>query len=122
MKRNDFVGGLSKPILDAKSAFGISPLDGAVDAGDRTGAAFETTCEFNGHLLLLGEGVEVCRAGIDAESFLAGMTELLIEKDMGLFIVLKGIKRQLFGDFHSTPLIETAKRKTLGAKDKTNYA
>ncbi len=83
-----------------------------IDAGDRTGAAFETTGKFNGHLPFLGEGVEICRAGIDAESFLAGVTELLVENNMGFFVVLKGIKSQFLCDFHSTPLIQVAKHKS----------
>jgi len=90
----------STPVLDAKSALGVFPFNGAVDTGNHTGATFKTTREFYGHLPLLGEGVQVCRAGIDAESFLAGVTDLLIKKDVGLFIVLKGIQRQFLGDFH----------------------
>jgi hypothetical protein len=47
-----------------------------------------------------GEGVKVCRAGINAESLSTGVTDLLIKKDMGLFIVLKDIEGQLFDDLH----------------------
>ena len=71
-----------------------------VDTGDRTGTAFETTGKFNGHLPFLGERVEVCRTGIDTESLPAGMTNLLVEKDMRVFVVLKGIQGQLLGNFH----------------------
>ena len=82
---------LSAPVLDAKSAFGMVPLDGAIGTGDHAGTAFETTGKLDGHLPFFGESVEISRAGIDAESFLAGMADLLIEKNVGLFIVLKGI-------------------------------
>ncbi len=83
---------LSAPVLDTEPGLGILPFDGTVDTGDRTGAAFETTGEFDSHLPFLGKRVEVCRAGIDAESLPAGVTNLLVEKDMGLFVVLKGVK------------------------------
>ncbi len=96
-------GRLSAPVLDAEPGPEILPFDGAVDAGDRAGAAFETTRELNGYLSFFGEGVEVCRAGIDTESFPAGVTNLLVEKDMGLFVVLKGVKGQLLGNFHRSP-------------------
>ena len=111
---------MSTPILDAKSALGIFPFDGTVvDTGDRTGATFETTGEFNGHLSFLGERVEIRRTGIDAEPFLAGLTDFLVEKDIRLFVVFKGIKRQLLGNFHSTLLIRIVRRKALGVKGET---
>ena len=80
-----------KPILDTQSAFGIFPSHGTIDAGDHAGAAFQAPGKFDGHLFFFGEGIKVCRAGVDAEPFLAGMTDPLVEKDMGFFIVFEGI-------------------------------
>jgi hypothetical protein len=94
-------GFLSTPVLDAESALGVFPFDGAIDTGNHARATFEATRKFDGHLAFLGEGVQVCRAGIDAEPLLAGLTDLLIKENMRLGIVLKGIQCQLFGDLHS---------------------
>ena len=88
------------PVLDAKPAFGIFPSNRAVAAGDHARAAFEAAGKFDGHLSFLSQGVKICRAGIDAESFLAGVADLWVEKDVGLFIILKGVESQLFGNFH----------------------
>jgi len=88
------------PVLDAKPAFGIFPSNRAVDAGDHARAAFETPGKFDGHLSFLGQSVKICRAGIDAESFLAGVADLWVKKDMGFLVVFKGVKSQLFGNFH----------------------
>ncbi len=86
---------LSEAVLDAVFALGVFPFHGAIDAGDHAGATFETTGKFHDHLSFLIQGVEICRAGIDAESFLAGVADFLVEKDVGLFIVFKGIESQL---------------------------
>jgi hypothetical protein len=79
---------------------GVFPFDGTIDAGDLAGAAFQTTRKLNHHLSLFVKGVEVCRTGINAESFFAGVADLLIERDMGLFVIFKGIEGQFFGYFH----------------------
>ena len=88
------------PVLHAKPAFGIFPSNRAVDAGNHAGAAFEAAGKFDVHLSLLGQAIEICGAGIDTESFLAGVADLWVKKDVGLFIILKGIESQLFGNFH----------------------
>ena len=80
-----------KPILDTQSAFGIFPFHGTIDAGDHAGAALQAPGKFDGHFSLFVKRVKVCRASINAESFLAGITDLLIEDNMGLSVVLKGI-------------------------------
>ncbi len=95
-----YFDGSAAPVLDAKPAFGISPLDGAVDAGDHAGAAFKAAGKFDSHLSLLGQAIKIGRAGVDTESFLAGMADLRVEKDVGFLVILKGIESQLFGDFH----------------------
>jgi hypothetical protein len=86
--------------LDAKTTLGILPFDRAIDTSDHTGAAFQATGEFDGHLSFLRERVEVRRAGIDTEPFLAGFADLLVEMDVAFLIVFKGIKGQLFRNLH----------------------
>ncbi len=76
------------------------PSHGAIDTGDHTGAAFEATRILHDHLSFLIQGIEIGRAGIDAEPFFAGMASLLIEVDMGLLVVLNSVEGQLFGDLH----------------------
>ena len=83
---------LSKPILDTKPAFRIFPFHGTIHAGNHAGAAFQTSGKFDGPLVFFVEGVKVCGAGINAESFLTGGTDFLLKKDMGLFVVFKGIE------------------------------
>ena len=90
----------SKPILDTKSAFGMFPLYGTIDAGNHAGAAFQTPGKFDGHLSFFAEGVKVCRTGINTESFFTGVTDFLIKGDVAFFVVFKGIEGQLFGDLH----------------------
>jgi hypothetical protein len=68
---------------------GIFPFHGTIDASNHAGAALQTPGKFDGHLFFFPEGVKVCRAGINAESFPAGITDLLIENDMGFFVVLE---------------------------------
>jgi hypothetical protein len=70
---------LTAPVLDTKTASWVFPFDRAVDASNRTGAAFETACKFNGHLSLLRQGVKVSWAGVDTKSLLAGVADILIE-------------------------------------------
>jgi len=98
--RNRIRTELPTSVLDAKSALGILPVDGAIDTSDHTGAAFQTAGEFDGHLSLLRERIEVGRASIDAEPFLAGFTDLLIEMDVAFLIVFKGINGQLLRNLH----------------------
>jgi hypothetical protein len=90
----------TQPVLDTKSAFGVVPFDGPIDTGHHACATFEATRKFDGHLPFLGQGVKVCRTGIDAESFLTGVADFLIEMDVGLFVVLEGIERQFLGNLH----------------------
>jgi hypothetical protein len=73
------------------STFGIFPLDGAIDAGDHTGATFQATGKFHRHLSLFVQRVKVGRAGINTEPFFAGMADFLIKSDVGLLVVFKGI-------------------------------
>ncbi len=83
---------LAETVLDAVFAAGVSPFDRAVNAGNHAGTTFETTGKFYNHLSFLVEGVEVCRASIDAESFLTGVAYVLIEKDMGFLVIFKSIQ------------------------------
>jgi hypothetical protein len=82
---------LSETVLDTEFTAGIFPIDRAIDAGNHAGAAFETACEFHDHLSFFIKGIEVGRTGINAEPFLAGMTDVLVEEDMGFLIVFEGI-------------------------------
>jgi hypothetical protein len=91
---------LSKPVLYAKSAPGISPFDGAIDASDLAGATFETTCELDHHLSFFIKRIEVCRAGMNTKTFLAVLTDFLVDRDMGLLVVLKSIQCQFIGNLH----------------------
>jgi len=91
---------LSKAVLYTKSTPRVFPLNGLVDTGNHTGAAFQTASEFDGHLSLLRERIEVGRAGIDAEPFSAVMADLLIKRDMRFFVVFERINRKLFSNFH----------------------
>ncbi len=83
---------LSTPVLHTKAAMRISPSDRAIDAGDHAGTALEAAGKFHHHLTFFIEGVKVGRAGIDAEAFLAGVTDILIQLDMSFPIVFKGIQ------------------------------
>jgi len=91
---------LSEAVLDTEFTAWIFPSDRAIDAGDHAGATFETAGEFYDHLSLFIKGIEICRAGIDTEPFLAGMADLLVEKDMSFLVVFKSINGYLFGNFH----------------------
>jgi hypothetical protein len=91
---------LSEAVLYTKSTPRVFPLNGLVDTGDLAGAAFQTAGEFDGHLSLLGERIEVGRAGIDAEPFSAFMADLLVEGDMRFFVVFESIDRKLFSNLH----------------------
>jgi hypothetical protein len=94
---------LSEAVLDAIFTPGISPFDRTVDTGNHTGATLQTTGKFDHHLSLFIEGVKVGRTGIDAEPFLAGLTNFLIEEDVGLLVVFKGIQSELLSDLHYVP-------------------
>jgi hypothetical protein len=78
--------------LYTESTPGIFPFDRAVDTGDLAGATFQTTGKFDHHLSLFIKGIEVCRTGINAESFFTGVANFLIKGDMGILIVFKGIQ------------------------------
>jgi len=90
--------------LYTESTPGVFPLDGAINTSDLASAAFQTTGKFHHHLTLFIKRVEVCRTGINAEPFFAGVADFLIERDMGFFIVFKSIEGQLFGDLHENNL------------------
>ena len=97
---------LSEAVLDSVFTSGIFPFDRTIDASDHAGSAFETAGKFHHHLSFLIQGVEVCRAGIDAESLLAGVTDFLVEKNMGFLIVFKSIESQFFGNLHQASKME----------------
>jgi hypothetical protein len=78
--------------LYTESTPGIFPFDRTVDTGDLAGATFQTTGKFDHHLSLFIKGIEVCRTGIDTKTFLTVLTDFLIERDMGLFVILKGVQ------------------------------
>jgi len=79
--------------LDAKTALGIGPLNGAINAGDHTGAALQTASKLNRHLSLVIERIEVCRAGVNAKPFFTALTDFLVEANMRFFVVLKSVQR-----------------------------
>jgi len=87
--------------LYATPAPGVLPSDRAIGAGDHAGPALETTGKFDGHLPFFRQPIEVCGACINTKSFFTGLTDLLIEKDMGLFVVFEGIEGQFLRDLHS---------------------
>ncbi len=84
--------GLPAPVLNAESALWVFPLHGPIGTGNHAGAAFETAGIFHDHLFFFIQGIEICRAGVDAEALLAGMTDLLVELNMSFLIVLEGIE------------------------------
>jgi hypothetical protein len=88
--------------LDAKTALGIGPLNGTINAGDHTGAAFQTASKFNHHLSLVVERIEVRRTSINAKPFFAAFTDLLVEANMRFFVILKSIERQLICNPHES--------------------
>jgi hypothetical protein len=91
---------LSTAVLNTKTTTGVFPFDGTINTGDLTGAAFQTTCMLDHHLSFLVERIKVCGAGIDTEPLLAILADVLVEKNMGLLIILKGIESQFFGNLH----------------------
>ena len=95
-----FRGVLSTAVLDAEAAPGIGPLDRTVNAGDLAGTALQTTGVFHHHLPFVGKGIKIRRAGVDAITFPAGMTDLLIQTDMGLLVVFESIQSQLLSNLH----------------------
>ena len=82
---------LSKSVLDTEAAAGVFPLDGAVDACDLARAAFQATGKFDDDLPLFVQRIKVCRTGIDAETLFTGVADFLVQRDMGFFVVFKGI-------------------------------
>jgi len=82
---------LSKAILHTETTPGVVPFYRPIDTGDHTGATFQTTSKFHGHLSFFVQRVKIGRAGINTEPFFAGMADILIKCDMGLFVVFKGI-------------------------------
>jgi hypothetical protein len=95
---------LSKSVLNAKTTVRVFPFDGAIDTGDLAGAAFQTPSILDHHLPFFVQRIEICRTGINAETLFAGMADVLVQRDMGFFIVFKGIERKLLGDLHLTHL------------------
>jgi hypothetical protein len=95
---------LSTAVLNTKTTTGVFPFDGTINTGDLTGAAFQTTCMLDHHLSFLVERIKVCGAGIDTEPLLAILADVLVEKNMGLLIILKGIESKLLSDLHLTHL------------------
>jgi hypothetical protein len=90
----------SAPVLDTKAALRVRPLNRAINAGDHAGAAFQTTGKFHHHFSLLIKRIKVCRAGINAKPLFAALTDLLVEVNMGFFVVFEGIERQLVSNPH----------------------
>jgi hypothetical protein len=110
---------LSKSILNTKSTPRVFPFDGTIDAGYLAGAAFQTTGIFGHHLSFFIQSIEVCRAGIDAKTFFATMTDVLVKLYMGLFVVFKGIQGQLFGNLHC-PSDKNVKGQSSNVKSSSN--
>ncbi len=93
----------SETVLDAILTSWIIPFDRAIGASDHTGATFEAAGKFDHHLSLLIQGVEICRTGIDAEPFLAGVADFLVKRDVALLVVFKSIQSKLLSNFHLAP-------------------
>jgi len=68
------------------------PFYRAIDTGHHASPAFKATGELNDHFTFFIEGIKISRASIDTESFSAVLTDFLIDLDVGLFIVFKGIE------------------------------
>jgi hypothetical protein len=77
--------------LYTETTAGVLPFDGAIDAGNLAGAAFQTTGKLNQHFALFVKGIKVCRASIDTKSLFAIVTNFLVQSDMGFFVVFEGI-------------------------------
>jgi hypothetical protein len=86
--------------LDTESAPGVFPLNGAIDTGDLTGAAFQATGKLDYYLSLLIKSIEVRWASIDTKVFLTVLTDFLVKRDMGFFVVFKSIEGQFLCDLH----------------------
>ena len=82
---------LSKTVLDTKSTTGIFPFDRPIDAGDLAGAALQTSRILDYHLPFFVQRIEICRTSINAEVLFAGVANVLIQPDMGFFIVFESI-------------------------------
>ena len=91
---------LSKAVLNTKTTARIFPFNGVVDTSDLAGAAFQTTSKFHHHLSLFVKGIEVCRTGIDTKTFFTVLANFLIQRDVGLFVIFKGIESQLLSNLH----------------------
>jgi hypothetical protein len=99
-------GPSSVPVLNAAFTPGIGPGDRTIGAGDQAAPAFQTPGKLDLHLSgFFVEGVEICRTGVDAKPFPAGLTGSLVQSDVTLLIVLKGINGQLFFDPHGHALV-----------------
>jgi hypothetical protein len=94
--------------LDTKTALGVCPFNGTINAGDHTSAAFQAAGKFDHYLSLFIKRIEVCWTGINAKPFFAAFTDLLVEANMRFFIVFKGIERQFVSNPHLTPLLPPA--------------
>jgi hypothetical protein len=83
----------STPVLDTKTALGICPFNRIINAGNHTSTTLQTADKFHLHHPFLIKRIEICRAGINAKPLFAALTDLLVEVNVGFFIVFKGIKR-----------------------------
>jgi len=96
---------LPTPVLDPEPTPGVFPFNGIRDAGNHTSATFETARKFNNHLPFLVKRIKVRRTGIDTETFFTVLADLLVQRDMGFFVVFKGIEGQLFSNLHQRSYI-----------------
>jgi hypothetical protein len=94
----------SKAVLHTIVTSGIFPPHRTIDTGDLASAAFQTSGILDQHLSFLVERIKVCGAGINTEPLLAILADVLVEKNMGLLIILKGIESKLLSDLHLTHL------------------
>jgi hypothetical protein len=99
---------LSTPVLDTKTALRIGPLNGTINAGDHTSAAFQTAGKFDHYLSLFIKRIKVGRTGINAKPFFAALTDLLVEANMRFFVVLKSVQRQFIRYPHEIPFLSPA--------------
>jgi hypothetical protein len=85
------------PILHSVLTSGILPAYGPVNTGNLAGAALKTTRILHNHLpRFFVQGIKVPRAGVNTETLLAVLADILLELYVALLVVLDGIAGNLF--------------------------
>jgi hypothetical protein len=73
----DTIPGAMDTYMDTKPAFRIFPFNGTIGEGNHAGATIQTPSKSDGHLSLFIERVKGYWTGINAESVLTSVTDLL---------------------------------------------